>query len=298
MPKQPYTKPALSIDQQIDQLVDRGMMINNRPLATHFLSQINYYRLSAYWLPFEEDHKTHAFKKDTHFEQVLDLYSFDRELRLLVLDAIERIEVAIRTTLAFQLSHRYGTHPHLVAELFKHTWDYTKNISQLQKDVTQSKEIFILHLIANYSEALPPIWAVVEVMTLGQLSKWYANLKSRSDRNLIANNYDFDEVNLVSFLHHLTIVRNLCAHHSRLWNRDFIINFKIPKRRPQKLVEDFNQSTQKRIYNTLVMLLYLMDQISPDHHWRKRLIEKIDQHHIDTRRMDFPADWKTKAIWS
>ena len=63
MPKQPYTKPALSIDQQIDQLVDRGMMINNRPLATHFLSQINYYRLSAYWLPFEEDHKTHAFKK-------------------------------------------------------------------------------------------------------------------------------------------------------------------------------------------------------------------------------------------
>ena len=297
MPKLPYTKPALSIDQQIDQLLDRGMVIKNRPHATHFLSQINYYRLSAYWLPFEEDNKTHTFKKDTHFELVLDLYSFDRELRLLVLDAIERIEVAIRTTLAFQLSHRYGTHPHLDAELFYDNGVYLESLNRLQKDVTQSKEVFIQYLLENYSEALPPIWAVVELMSLGQLSKWYANLKSRSDRNLIAHKYNFDDLNLVSFLHLLTIVRNLCAHHSRLWNREFRFSFKIPKRRPDDLVEDFNQSSQKRIYNTLVMMLYLMDKISPDHHWRKRLIEKIDQHQIDTTRMGFPADWKTKAIW-
>ncbi len=104
-------------------------------------------------------------------------------------------------------------------------------------------------------------------------------------------------MNLVSFLHHLTIVRNLCAHHSRLWNREFIINFKIPKRRPYNLVADFNPSTQKSIYNTLVILLYLMDQIAPDHHWRKRIIEKIDRHHIDTMRMGFPTDWRTKTIW-
>ena len=150
-------------------------------------------------------------------------------------------------------------------------------------------------ILANYSEALPPIWAVVEVMTLGQLSKWYANLKSSSDRNLIAHNYDFDEVNLVSFLHHLTIVRNLCAHHSRLWNREFIINFKIPKRRPYNLVADFNPSTQKRIYNTLVILLYLMDQIATDHHCRKRIIDSNS--HYDYHLPHFWFRWSNNSTF-
>ena len=148
---------------------------------------------------------------------------------MLVLDAIERVEVAIRTCVAFQLGHRYGTHPHLNPALFKQAWDHTKNVSQLQKDTQQSKEAFIQHLLAKYAEPLPPIWAAVEVMTLGQLSKWYANLQSGADRNLVAHVYDCDEINLVSFLHHLSTVRNLCAHHSRLWNREFIFTFKLPR---------------------------------------------------------------------
>jgi abortive infection bacteriophage resistance protein len=297
MPKQPYTKPALTIDQQIAQLRNRGMVISDTPLAEHYLSQINYYRLTAYWLPFESDHTTHTFQHGTRFEQVLDLYIFDRELRLLVLDAIERVEVAIRTQLAFQLGHRYGTHPHLNLALFKEAWDHAKNVSQLQKDAHQSKEAFIQHLLTTYAEPLPPIWAVVEVMTLGQLSKWYANLKSGADRNLVAHRYDCDEVNLVSFMHHLSTVRNICAHHSRLWNREFTFTFKQPRRRPQVLLSSFNSQQPRRIYNTLVMLLYLMNHIAPDHHWRQRLLDMLNRHHIDPVRMGFPNDWKTRTIW-
>lgn len=117
MPKQPYTKPALTIAQQVALLQSRGMVISHTATTEHYLSQINYYRLCAYWLPFESDHVTHTFKQGTSFEQVLDLYIFDRELRLLVLDAIERIEIAIRTQLSYQLAlnnryrqHNNGTH--------------------------------------------------------------------------------------------------------------------------------------------------------------------------------------------
>lgn len=297
MTKQPYTKPALTLDQQIYQLRNRGMVIDDIPLATHYLSQINYYRLTAYWLAFESDHTTHNFQPGTRFEHVLDLYIFDRELRLLVLDAIERIEVAIRTQLSFQLGHRYGTHPHLNSALFKQSWDHGKNVGQLQKDAQQSKEAFIQHLLTKYAEPLPPIWAAVEIMTLGQLSKWYANLKSGADRNLVAHNYDCDEINLVSFLHHLSIVRNLCAHHSRLWNREFTFTFKLPQRRPQHLVGNFNPQEPRRIYNTLVMLHYLMNHIAPGHHWRQRLLDMLNRHSIDPTRMGFPNDWKTRAIW-
>lgn len=297
MPKQPYTKPALTIDQQIAQLRNRGMVINDTSLAAHYLSQINYYRLTAYWLPFEADHTSHTFQPETCFEQVLDLYIFDRELRLLVLDAIERIEVAMRTQLAFQLGHRYDTHPHLNPGLFKQSWDHAKNVVQLQKDTHQSKEAFIQHLLTTYAEPLPPIWAVVEVMTLGQLSKWYANLKSGADRNLVAHRYDCDEVNLVSFMHHLSTVRNLCAHHSRLWNREFTFTFKLPRQRPQLLLSSFNPKEPRRIYNTLVMSHYLMNRIAPDHHWRNRLLELLNRHYIDPVRMGFPDDWKTRAIW-
>ena len=302
--KQPYTKPALTIPQQIAQLRTRGMAIGDIPFAEHYLGQINYYRLSAYWLPFESNHGTHAFQTGTSFEQVLDLYIFDRELRLLVLDAIERIEIAIRTQLAYQLGHRYGTHPHLNAALFKQTnpakpwvWDHTKSVSQLEKDANDSKETFIKHLLARYAEPLPPIWAAVEIMTLGQLSKWYANLQSGADRNLVAHGYDCDEINLTSFLHHLSTVRNLCAHHSRLWNREFIFTFKLPRQRPRALLSSFNAQQPRRIHNTLVMLVYLMNQIAPGHHWRQRLTDMLNRHHIDPARMGFPIDWDARTIW-
>ena len=295
--KQPYNKPALTIPQQISQLRARGMNIGDIPLAEHYLSQINYYRLSAYWLPFESNHGTHAFQAGTRFEHVLDLYIFDRELRLLVLDAIERVEIAIRTQLAYQLGHRYGTHPHLNPALFKQAWDHARNVAQLQTEAHDSKETFIKHLMAKYAEPLPPIWASVEIMTLGRLSKWYANLQSGADRNLVAHEYDCDEVNLVSFLHHLSTVRNLCAHHSSLWNREFIFTFKLPRQRPQSLLSSFNPNEPRRIYNTLVMLTYLMNRIAPGHHWRQRLIDMLQRHHIDLARMGFPVDWDTRAIW-
>lgn len=289
-----FVKPPLTISAQIDLLIDRGLLIPDRDKANHYLTHLNYYRLGAYWLPFESDHTTHAFSPGTHFDDVLSLYVFDREFRLLLLDAIERIEVSIRAAWSYQMAHRHGAHCHLNRELFKPNWDYERYCQSLKQELSRSKEAFILHLKNKYDEDLPPIWAMVEVMTFGQLSNWYSNTRYRQDRNAVAAVYRVDEKILTSLLHHLTIIRNICAHHARLWNREFPVIPTLPK----KGIPALCQTNKRKIYNTLVLILYLMHQISPGHHWKTRLLDLLNHHKIKTDAMGFPSNWKEHPLWT
>ena len=295
-----FGKPPLSHEQQLDQLIQRGLICTNRAESLHYLAHLNYYRLGAYWLPFEAEHAAHAFKPGTRFEDVLNLYVFDRELRLLLLDAIERVEVSVRTGLAYALVHRHGPHAHLDANLFKkpaRNWDYASQRQKLEDEARKSHETFPQHHYRKYDEPLPPLWAVVEVMTLGQLSKWYGNLRHGGDRNAVAHRYDMDETVLTSFLHHLSIIRNVCAHHARLWNREFTFTFRLPSHRPAPLVASLNHADSRRLYNTLTTLAWMLDTISPQHHWKKRLKELLTRHGIDPRPMGFAKAWQETPIW-
>lgn len=293
-----FTKPATSFEQQIQILEARGMNIPDHDRAHHYLAHLNYYRIGAYWLPFEEDHETHTFKKGTSFETVLSSYVFDRELRLLIIDAIERVEVSIRTQWAYYLAHSYGTHAHLQTDIFKSKYEYDKTIANLMVELNRSREVFIKHLISKYDEPMPPIWAIVEIISFGQLSKFYSNIKTRKDRNAIAEIYNLDEVVMSSFLHHLNTVRNSCAHHSRIWNRNFTVTMKIPRKGAEGFLINFNSEQERKIYNTLVLLEYLMEKACPGTHWRKRLITLLDEHDVDTGVMGFPDDWKSLPIWN
>lgn len=298
-----FTKPPITFAQQIDKLRDHGLEVPDHEKAEFYLSQLNYYRFSAYCLPFEQDHSTHQFRVGTRFNDVLNLYIFDRELRLLVLDAIERFEVSLRTQMAYHLCHIHDTaHPHLKPEIFFNPVVYGGSISKLSNDVRNSKEEFIKHLTGKYEELLPPLWAVVELMTMGQLSKWYTNIRERSDRQAIAQVYGVDERILTSFCKHLTTVRNICAHHARLWNRDFTVTMTLPKNGRSELVQSVYalpdaDRRRRKLYNALVMLAHLMDVINPGHHWKHRLIQLIEIHEIDPRPMGFPADWRDRSIW-
>ena len=297
--KMKYNKPPTSFSQQVDILESRGMSIPDKNLASHYLSHINYYRLSEYWLPFESNHGDHTFHPGTTFEQVLAIYILDRELRLLVMDAIERIEISVRTQWAYHFSHRYGPHAYLDSNLFKTKWNHQANLGKLKYEVAASQETFIQHLRNKYDETLPPIWAVVEIMTLRQLSKWFANLTHGKDRNTVAHVYDMDEINLTSYLHHLSTVRNVCAHHSRLWNREFTFTYKLPTKRPQIIVNSLNRNQPRKLYNTLVMLEYLMEKISPGTHWKQRLFELLKKHPVvNPATMGFPENWQALSIWN
>lgn len=292
----PFAKPATTYAQQVAQLRQRGMVIDDPAQAELYLQHLNYYRIGAYWLPFEADHASHLFRPGTHISDVMNLYIFDRELRLLVLDAIERIEVSIRTQWAYHLAHNHGPHAHLDPAIASNPHYWQKNLDKLQKEVHRSDETFIRHLTRKYDEALPPVWAACEVMSLGLLSCWYDNLKPKQTRRAIAEVYGMDQGVLKSWLHHLSTVRNVCAHHSRLWNRDFTITPALPQSKPGGLASQV-QPGSRRLYNTLVILLHFMDAIAPAHHWRTRLKNLIGDHGISVAAMGFPLNWHQLPIW-
>jgi len=296
-----FCKPALTIDQQIDMLLRRGMSIADRDVARHYLQHISYYRLRAYWLPFEipaPEPGEHAFAPGTQLESVIDLYSMDRKLRLLVMDAIERVEVSLRTRWAHVLSLRYGAHAYLESKLFRKESEYAKCMTKLREEVTRSHETFVRHYRDTYKEPeLPPLWCISELLTFGQLSLWFQNLASGADRAEIAKPFGVDEQIIKSFAHHLSYVRNVCAHHSRLWNREMTVGMKVPAR-PDWLGAAFNTAKPKRIYNTLVMLAYMLDIISPKSQWRGHLLALLGQHpKVDLDAMGFPSDWRDSPIW-
>lgn len=297
-----FSKPALTVDAQIDLLEKRGMLISDRGRAKHFLSHINYYRLRAYWLPFEEKEASdgeHALQAGTDFETVLAIYAFDRDLRLLLLDAIERVEISLRATFAQHLANRYGPFAHDMAELFKQADEWHKSQDELHKEYERSRETFAKHYRERYPELkTPPIWVVCELMTLGHLSRWVKNLRHPDDRQQIANQYGLDERVLLPFLHHLTVVRNHCAHHGRVWNRRFALRFSPPTKKPKHIAQNFNPNETQLIYNTLTLLVYLLDLLSPAHAWRAELLALLNKHpEINLAAMGFPTHWRKAHLW-
>jgi abortive infection bacteriophage resistance protein len=295
-----YTKPPLTFDAQLDLLQSRGMEIPDRARAARYLAHINYYRLRAYWLPFETaiGSSQHCFRPGTSFDDALTLYIFDRKFRLLVLEAIERIEVSFRTQFAYVLSLKYGSHAYLDKNLFKNIAFHRQLIESLREEIGRSHETFIEHYLSKYYDpSLPPIWAVCEVMSFGQLSKWFQNLKLRQDRLAISRTYTLDESVLGSFMHHLTHIRNLTAHHSRLWNRRLTFTMAIPKH-PTHLRAMFNPEADRYIFNTLVTLGYLLQIISLGSSWPQRMKRLIESHpSVKTVAMGFPEHWRDLPPW-
>lgn len=292
-----FHKSPKTIDEQIELLRSRGMIIPDLAEAQHYLAHLNYYRISSYWLPFEDNNNTHHFHKNTNFKAVLNLYIFDRELRLLVLDAIEQVEVSWRTQWAYEMSQVYGSHCYMNETLARNKQHWQNNFNDLEKEVKRSQEIFIKHYQNKYNDPpLPPIWAVCEVMSMGLLSRWYKNLKPMSVRKAIARKYQLDNKVLESFMHHLTEVRNVCAHHSRLWNRKFTVTTKLANS-PSDLANSLNISQNRYLYNSLVILIWLLNIISPHHSWREKLFHLIDQHQIDLKQMGFPHNYLQYPLW-
>jgi abortive infection bacteriophage resistance protein len=303
-----YNKIALNTDEQLDLLIDRGMDIGDRSHAFTALYHINYYRLRAYWLQFEQTPThglDHAFKAGTTLEQVLLLYRFDRALRLLLLDSIERIEISLRARWANELGQRYGAFAHEEPRHFTQHHIWQQGLAELSNEYIRSRETFAEHHRRRYPQlTTPPIWVASELMTLGSLSRWLQNLRVPKDRQAVADAYGLDEKVLVSFTHHLTIVRNHCAHHGRVWNRKLSLKMLLPSKKPAGLAASFHPLEDRRIYNTLTMLVYLMQRLEPitlhpkASDWPQRLTHLIlSASHRELAAMGFPSDWEERWAW-
>lgn len=231
MSKIPYGKQALTYTDQINQLKARGLSIGDEAKAAHLLEVVSYYRLSGYWFPLLADKQTHLFKPNASFETAFSLYCFDRELRKLALAELEKIEVAVRAKMIYILSHRHGPFWFQEPHLFVNPVSHANSLSKIGEEFNRSDEEFIVTFRNKYTEPLPPSWMTLEITSFGSLSMLYKNLKPGKEKREIAHYFGLADSVFETWLHSIVYLRNVCAHHSRLWNRAMSIRPQIPSHR-------------------------------------------------------------------
>lgn len=295
-----YNKPALTFKQQLELLESRGLKIGDRVAAEAFLADTNYYRLSAYCIPFQS--KRDVFIPGATFENIQALYDFDRKLRACVIQGLERFEVAFKTAVANHLADRYGAFAHITPDNFDPRLVHLQWHSKLIEEIERSQETFIDHYKTKY-EGFPllPIWMAIEVMSFGSLSKLYWGLK-RADQTAIARQFNLAPPVLASWVHTLVVIRNLCAHHSRLWNRVLGVAPLIPRTDVNWHPPSFSQS--KRTAGALFVMNHLLKglqrgpALAPS--WRKSIVDLcnagVPVNDFESH-MGFPVGWRTHPLW-
>lgn len=288
--KKPYNKPPLSIEQQIALLGERELLMGDLAQVEYYLRNVNYYHLSIYFKFFQKD--DNIFIEGTKFEDVLHVYQFDNKLRLLLLEVLERIEKSFKCRFAYELSiATNNSHCHLDERLYDSVDGFSKTRQLLEDEFIKSKEPSVLHYKERYSEPLlPPIWVVVEMLSFGQCVKVCQNL-IRPHRNKIAHTFDGDDERYVlSWMHCLSVLRNHCAHHSRLWNRDFIIKPRMDHRAYRGIFV----SNSRRLFNQLLIMQIILRSVNPTSSWLERFKKLIEEHSIEVKHMGFPSDWEER----
>ena len=315
-----YNKPPKTFDEQIQILENRGLIINDRARAKRHLSNVSYYRMSAYMLPFKKRDASgkplDEFVEGTTWDDVYSLYKFDRKLRLLVFDAIERIEIALRTQVIYQLSHKYGSHWQNQKALFmlpKHSpktgksYDVFADVQNHINDQLNANKraVFIEHYMSTYDNPpTPPSWMSVELLYFSELSKICQNLKSRKDRTDIAAAFGIaDETIFCSWLHTLNYLRNICAHHARLWNIEIDVNPKKYFNKNQNYIwlsnEEIQSAQTRRLYYSLCLILYLLQSVNPNTKFREHFRQLLEDYPVvKLGYMGFPKDWEQHPLWA
>lgn len=313
-----YCKPSLSIESQIRLIESRGVVFEDKAKALRHLSSISYYRLSAYMIPFKEKdingRVVDKFKRETKWDDIVNLYRFDRKFRLLIFDAIERIEIGLRTQLIYQLSQKYGSHWHTVNSIFKPiTYTDKKTGNTISKDIyidinkhikeqleSNKSTEFIKHYANKYSyPKTPPSWMSVEIMYFNQLSLICSALRNNKDLVDLANFYSLPKDKFTSWLHTINYIRNICAHHSRLWNISLQVQpAKMQFSKTKKWISSPKTAQSSKMYYTICIILYFLQTINPNTKFRTHLNNLFNEFpSVDKGFMGFPDNWKNEEIW-
>jgi abortive infection bacteriophage resistance protein len=301
-----FVKPPLLVKDQIDVLLNRGM-VGDRTLMAARLESVSYFRLSGYSYPFRQVDSAQPttvlddFRPNTRFEDVWDRYVFDRRLRLIVMDAIERIEVAVRTQLANLHGHRHG--------VFGYATDATslpfidpkqryRFLADMADHFEKSKEPFVAHFKTKYGDChnCLPVFMACEVMTFGAVLTFHRGCH-QDIRQAIAFRFGVHDSVLDSWLLALNTVRNICAHHGRLWNRELGTKPKIPNK-----AREWHHPVaieNNRVFGILTICRYCLDRIAPQSNWVSRLQTLLTQYpSVPIASMGFPTNWQQSPIWA
>ena len=294
-----YMKQPASLEEQIDLLKRRGLMIDDEAEAFAVLERVSYFRLASYWRVMEEDKALHVFKPNSHFSNVLTLYRFDSELKSLVFNSIQRIEIAVRTRMIQQFSMKYGSFWFMDKRLFASEDIFRKNLVILRNAVERSIEDFVLEHFQRYDEPdMPPVWKSLELATLGILSRMYSNFADNALKKQVARSFTIPQHEFMrNWLENLTIIRNVCAHHARLWNRSFVVRPSMPHHLQLPWITDYSFPII-RLYPQLCCIAYWLRAIDPQSTFvadLKALLVKYPT--VDPAAMGFPKGWLQEPLW-
>ena len=222
-------------------------------------------------------------------------YAFDQRLRSLLLEALSYIEISVRNHWSHHVVHRSDKREfaHSDASMFDPNY-HAGNLQELERDYNR------VHKQGCIGFQNASIWDIAPTMSFGSLSKWYSSLADKGTRQSISRNYGVDEATLKSILRHLTSVRNTCAHHEPIWDENIRTDLRIPRRLggSREIASAFNKNARRKVYNALVIIIHLIEVITPSGDWPERLLALLTANRsLPYDTMGFPTGWREFAIW-
>lgn len=303
-----FDKKSLTAEEQIDLLKTRGLIINDQTAAVQTIQRIGYYHLSSYMRNFQFG-ESHQFYANTEFAEIIDLYNFDRDLRHITFKAIEQIEIVYRTAISNIMCKKFGSHwfynesvfsaKTIINEQGKVETQQEQIFKLIQSEIKKKKkkdneyaETFIRKYYDKYFEPqLPPFWMIIETFSIGSLHRVYYSLKDIYKKEITTYlGFDKDSTFIAlssNWLQPICMVRNICAHHSRLFNRKFRI-----KTKQHKFIKEFAQTPNDCFYYIAMVINYYLKTISNDFSFEKELIDLFNKYpKIDKTKLNFPNKW-------
>ena len=277
-------KKPLKHNEQLNLLKSRGLVIEDEDKCLDFLRSVNYYWFSAYFLPFKQ--KDGSYIPGTSFEKVFRIFEFDRKLRTLIFTVVEEIELKLRSQLAYHFAHAYGPHAYLDAKYYNGSHDHKKFIKTISSAVNNNRNTpVVMHHNVKYG-GLFPIWVIIDFFSFGNLSYFYNDWLVKDKKILAKSSFNTSYTYLDSWLKCITVLRNRCAHYSRLYFSLFTDTPKIPSSAGYKCTG--------RVFDQLVMLkLLYANEDKWDDTFVKPLTVLVSEYSdsITLDHIGFPDNW-------
>lgn len=294
----PFDKTYVPSEDIVSLLKNRGLTIDDPRQSEHYIRNIGYYRLSAYMYPLlQKPKEEHRFKAGSSFRDALNLYRFDKKLRLFLFNEIEKVEIALRSALANVVTEETG-HPFWMtdAAMSANKAKFNRTMTLVDKELKSSKEEFILHFRKKYCNAYPPAWMLVEILPLGVMTRIYENLADNALKKKIAARFSLPVPVFISWITVITLTRNTCCHHARVWNKENPITPMLPRKTSRPWIS--SSISPNRTFFDICIIKWFIDIISPHNDMKVHLQRLLDEFPmIDIQAMGFPKNWSEEALW-
>ena len=277
-------KRALTFEEQTELLIEKGFEINNKNKVTNFLSKNNYYKVSGYFNMFENNNEV----DNINFDRIINCYEFDRKMMNFLYSLIGEIETFLKAQISNYLALKHNPLIYMSKEFFRSADEYNffKEMIEGIKEKTEDK--IIKHHLNKYDGNIP-IWVIIEYLSFGNISKFYANLKHREQKELGILTLNISKYHMTSWLRALTNLRNRCAHYGRLYNHTFVV---IPRNE-----KNINYVMNGMLFSQLLVIKYIhsyMDKEKWNDIYKKALFNLIEEYKgiIELEKIGFPENWK------